>query len=366
MKHLNLLKSFLLLCALVVGSNSVYSYGVYKKVTTTPSDWSGIYLIVYEGNSTHEACAFDGALTTLDAASDYVSVTISSNIINGSEKIDAATFTIAKSGDNYTIKSASGYYIGSTKFDNKLISSTSTSYPNSIELDESSNAVIKSNLSGTATTLRYNYASDQLRFRYYKSGQQAIALYRLVNPVTVTSAGYATFCSESALDFTDVDDVTAYTASISDNTVTFNKVTTTVPAGTGLLLKGDAGTYNIPVVASSTTDVSANKLVGVTEATEIDGTAGNFYVLKKVGENVGFYKVTSDAYTVRANSAYLNGEGVNAKDFIGFDNDETTAIDNLTISQFVKNAPVYNLAGQKVSNSYKGIVIVNGKKYINK
>lgn len=30
------------------------------------------------------------------------------------------------------------------------------------------------------------------------------------------------------------------------------------------------------------------------------------------------------------------------------------------------NAPIYNLAGQKVSNDYKGIVIQNGKKFINK
>lgn len=185
-------------------------------------------------------------------------------------------------------------------------------------------------------------------------------------PLTISDAGYATFCSTSALDFSDVDDVTAYTASLSGSTVTFNKVTGSVPAGTGLLLKGAADTYNIPVVASSTTDVSGNKLVGVTAATEIDGTSGNFFVLKKVGENVGFYKVNNAAYTVRANTAYLNAEGAGAKDFIGFDDDETTAIDNLTISQFVKNAPVYNLAGQKVSNSYKGIVIVNGKKYINK
>ena len=29
------------------------------------------------------------------------------------------------------------------------------------------------------------------------------------------------------------------------------------------------------------------------------------------------------------------------------------------------NAPAYNLAGQRVNNSYKGIIIKNGKKYIN-
>ena len=30
------------------------------------------------------------------------------------------------------------------------------------------------------------------------------------------------------------------------------------------------------------------------------------------------------------------------------------------------NAPVYNLAGQQVNASYKGVVIKNGKKYVQK
>jgi len=30
------------------------------------------------------------------------------------------------------------------------------------------------------------------------------------------------------------------------------------------------------------------------------------------------------------------------------------------------NAPIYNLAGQRVENGFKGVVIQNGKKYVNK
>lgn len=42
---------------------------------------------------------------------------------------------------------------------------------------------------------------------------------------------------------------------------------------------------------------------------------------------------------------------------------ETTAINNITTDEALKqNAPIYNLAGQRVGESYKGIVIVNGKK----
>jgi hypothetical protein len=30
------------------------------------------------------------------------------------------------------------------------------------------------------------------------------------------------------------------------------------------------------------------------------------------------------------------------------------------------NAPVYNLAGQRVSKSYRGVVVQNGKKFVNR
>ncbi len=45
-------------------------------------------------------------------------------------------------------------------------------------------------------------------------------------------------------------------------------------------------------------------------------------------------------------------------------NDETTAIE--TIKQAVDSADIYNLAGQKVDANYKGVVIKNGKKMIQK
>ena len=45
---------------------------------------------------------------------------------------------------------------------------------------------------------------------------------------------------------------------------------------------------------------------------------------------------------------------------------ESTGITNITADEAAKNAPVYNLAGQKVTKAYKGVVIKNGKKMIQK
>lgn len=47
-------------------------------------------------------------------------------------------------------------------------------------------------------------------------------------------------------------------------------------------------------------------------------------------------------------------------------NGTTTGITNITAEEAAKNAPVYNLAGQKVTKAYKGVVIKNGKKMIQK
>ena len=76
---------------------------------------------------------------------------------------------------------------------------------------------------------------------------------------------------------------------------------------------------------------------------------------------VGFYHLDG---TLAANRAYMEvAVGVGVKAF--FFDEEATGIQN---SQFtIHNSDVmYNLNGQVVGKDYKGIVIVNGKKMLNK
>ena len=68
----------------------------FVKVTSAPSDWSGTYLIVYESGNV----AFDGSLTTLDAMSNTMDVTISNGEIEATDEMMAITFDIAKKGSN--------------------------------------------------------------------------------------------------------------------------------------------------------------------------------------------------------------------------------------------------------------------------
>ena len=186
-------------------------------------------------------------------------------------------------------------------------------------------------------------------------------------PVTVSDAKYATFASDSKLDFTGVTGLSAYTATAEGTTITFNQVTGSVPAGEGLLLYADVNentTYYVPVATGSTSPVD-NLLKRGTGAplTYAEGTA-EYYILANETAGIGFYKANNN--TVAKNRAYLDLTNTNAKSFVlpGGETDGIRSIENGELR--TENSDYYNLAGQRVGKDYKGIVIVNGKKMLNK
>ena len=161
--------------------------GDFVKVTSADEITDGDYLIVCENNNV----AFNGALTTLDAVSNTIDITITGGVIASSEATNAAVFTIAsKSGNVYSIKSASGYYIGQTSNSNGLVSSLTTAYDNTLSVDNGDVDIISS-----GAYLRYNANSDQRRFRYFKSStytsQNAVQLYKKTALYSITLASVA-------------------------------------------------------------------------------------------------------------------------------------------------------------------------------
>ena len=148
----------------------------YTKVTSTSDVAEGQYLIVYED----ALIAFDGGLATLDAVGNTIEVDIEDGQIEQTAEVDAAAFTVSAKEGGYSIKSASGYYIGVTGNSNGLKQSEDDVYTHTITIDEYGDAVIEVVFEGSIMSLRFNSASNQNRFRYYKSsGQKAIQLYKL-------------------------------------------------------------------------------------------------------------------------------------------------------------------------------------------
>ena len=145
-----------------------------------------------------------------------------------------------------------------------------------------------------------------------------------------------------------------------------------VPANTALLIYAvEPGSYNVYTTTAAGEDWSEfNMLKGTLTADDM--TVGEnclFYRLTMHnGEQIGFWwgAENGGAFKPGANKAYLAVPANQAKDGFAFGNDGgATSISTIDNGQLtMENA--YNLQGQKVGSEYKGIVIVNGKKFINK
>ena len=176
----------------------------YEKITSVDDLTNGEYLIVYETGKV----AFNGGLATLDATENTVAVEITNGKIASSNEVNSAIFLIEKwQNGHYTLKAGGEKYIGVSSNSNGLKQTDDQdAYPHDISFDADGNAIIAAVFDGSTMTLRYNKASNQLRFRYFKSGQEAIQLYKKVttsgggddNPDTRTATsvalaeGYAT------------------------------------------------------------------------------------------------------------------------------------------------------------------------------
>lgn len=191
--------------------------------------------------------------------------------------------------------------------------------------------------------------------------------------VTIGETGYATlYYSDRAL--TVPAGVKGYTCSLAGGSFKMEEVFTEgkiIPAGTGVLLNGNPGTYTFNVSSEAGTPVADNWLKGSDEKATTEG--GERYYMLSLDANstagsVGFYwgAANGGAFTNGAHKAYLCVKpGVaGAKTCYRFDG-QTTAIDGTRADKpTAADGAVYNLAGQRVDRSYKGVVIKNGKKYI--
>ena len=200
---------------------------------------------------------------------------------------------------------------------------------------------------------------------------RAVRLYEPVEvtTVSVSSIGYATFCSEQALDFTG-SGVEAYYATADGDAVYFGNAITNPAARTGLLLKAPEGTYEI-MAASEGEDVSnTNKLVANFGAKTVGFTAdcdyGKVFVLSEHEGRVGFFK-SDNGRVLQAGKSYLYLDNPSqARLQGGFPLDEQTTGIRLspTIETLRADECVHNLKGQRLKAPVKGLNIINGRMII--
>ena len=190
-----------------------------------------------------------------------------------------------------------------------------------------------------------------------------------VDEITIKEIGKTTWCSEYDLDFTNVAGIKAYTATGYDDiskTIWLTRVMK-VPAGTGLLVKGDPGTYKIPHVSVRAyyTNLLVGNLGDAIKIEETDGDKTNYYLSGKDGS---FVSVNGSA-NIGKNKAYLQLPtsvfgGTRSIGISYDDEDGTTGIKNLTPALSEGEGGWYTLQGQRVAKPGKGLYIRNGKKVL--
>lgn len=237
--------------------------------------------------------------------------------------------------------------------------------------------VINTSLSDRSTTNGTVVLTDETTITLTATGSSTSGVdYIYITQIpsvssTIGSTGYTTFASEYPLNLDNLPTgLTAYyiiSTGVGTNYVTLTEATGTVQAGTGLLLAGTAGSYDIPVAASGSA-LDGNLLVGCTTATNV-AAANKKYVLVANGGAAEFQSLEEHPATIPAGKAYLDvssvGGASKARLSLLFDG-EATSIAAPEVAEAEDDAPAYNVAGQRVAAGYRGIVIKGGKKYLQK
>ena len=209
---------------------------------------------------------------------------------------------------------------------------------------------------GTIYTLKvtnaYNTQTSGIIVHMYQAATATVKL---------NASGFATYCSEYPLDFSDYanQDFRAWQViDVDGSTITFEKITKAIKGGQGIVLSGTANaSITIPMENSSAV-LSSNLLHGTTAPVyfaqdEIYGLSGNVFKPNNTG-------------VIPANKAYLSASEISAdvKSFtFVFLDDEDGIIETKQVSR-EEAEQIFDLSGRRLQKMQRGINIVNGKKVV--
>lgn len=185
--------------------------------------------------------------------------------------------------------------------------------------------------------------------------------------VTIGPSGMATYCPTEDVDFTTVSGVKAFVGSVFNRQTGALTMTRMydVPAGTGLILRGEPGTYDVPTRQSFS--VATNLLKGVTTATILSANENGCanYVLSTGSYGTGFYKVGTAGATLEAGRAYLQipEEAALGRSTVHLQfDDEATVVGD--VNREDGEGVLYDLQGRRVEQPARGLYIRDGRKII--
>ena len=198
---------------------------------------------------------------------------------------------------------------------------------------------------------------------------KSTATLTLASACTDGTKYFGTYSNSSA--FIVPADLTVSEISVIDGELVVENYATgdVVPANTGVMIaSATAGEHTVTLSKETGSSVLGSDNMLKASSVEMTGDCKFYRLTMHNGETIGFWWGAAEgaAFDIAANKAYLavpNTAGARA----GF----ALFGDNVTAIESVKSvadgeAVVYNLQGQRVNANVKGIVIKNGKKFINK
>lgn len=215
---------------------------------------------------------------------------------------------------------------------------------------------------GSATG-KWNGVSQIVKFTSNSDGKdlkKITVTYKKIETLTTAASGYATYFADYATNYSEAG-LTAFTVKVNGDKVVATEYTGVVPAGAAVLVKGEASKDYTLAPATEEAGEFATDLLASDGNVTSDGAS--YFAFSSSKGTKGFKLVGSDV-TIPAKKGYLKVEKAAGANFLSFD-DETTGI-NAIEAAAAADGKAYNMAGQRVSKAYKGLVIIGGKKYLNK
>ena len=184
--------------------------------------------------------------------------------------------------------------------------------------------------------------------------------------LTTAASGFATYAADYDVKYSALG-LTAYTIALDEtnNKVSYNRFEGVVPAGKAVLVQGDASKEYELTPAEKAADATFTTDLKASDGT-VTAADYKIYAFGTLNGKSGF-KLVNNGITIPAKKGYLELTGTTAAKptFFAFDG-IGTGISHIEADAAFQNAAIYNLAGQRVDKSYKGVVIVNGKKMLRK
>lgn len=186
---------------------------------------------------------------------------------------------------------------------------------------------------------------EEASFYDLKVGESGVATLCLPYPVTIPEGVEIWYLTSSGLKggWTQLSQFTG----------------TKLAGNMAVVVKGTPNTTYTFNKATSGTSIGDNILGGCTDYTAPETGKATYVLANKSSHGLAFYKFNGDK--LNPFRAYLTLSDSEVKDFIGFDFEDETGIEDATPSTETKGG-TYNLAGQRVGKDYKGVVIENGEK----